>query len=209
MIFLQKLMFPYENKQSIQHQVEIKADVLNFENENSIEQRELAAEELISARILRNKSQEMEITCENDRKIIKAINRKVIQGCMETVEKAQKSVTYADEFGKMTQDQDLHKKLETTHNNSWVQREQKKAGINILEAIDIKKLNSTIHKKPDQKSPYNSVRFERQNVADKNADIALAVAEKAINNLNELIERQNIQVIDIGQGYQVQIPAFI
>ena len=122
---------------------------------------------------------------------------------METVEKAQKSVTYADEFGKMTQDQDLHKKLETTHNNSWVQREQKKAG------IDIKKLNSTIHKKPDQKSPYNSVRFERQNVADKNADIALAVAEKAINNLNELIERQNIQVIDIGQGYQVQIPAFI
>lgn len=123
---------------------------------------------------------------------------------METVEKAQKSVTYADEFGKMTQDQDLHKKLETTHNNSWVQREQKKAGINILEAIDIKKLNSTIHKKPDQKSPYNSVRFERQNVADKNADIALAVAEKAINNLNELIERQNIQVIGAYETFSVK-----
>lgn len=45
---------------------------------------------------------------------------------MEAVEHAQKSVIYADEEHKVINNDNLHAKLEKTHNNSFLQREQKK-----------------------------------------------------------------------------------
>lgn len=74
-------------QESVQEQQE-----LNFENENSIEQRELAHQDLIAAESLAESSEKSD-----DKHIKKSLNRKAKQSAIEATEHAQKSVIYADE----------------------------------------------------------------------------------------------------------------
>ena len=117
----------------------------------------------------------------------KALNRKAKQTAMEAVEHAQKSVIYADEEHKVINNDDLHAKLEKTHNNSFLQKEQKKTGINIVEKPDIDKVNSAVKKKRGEKSPYNAVRYTEQEIDDK-----------AVNNLDKKVEESKKETIKIG-----------
>lgn len=166
---------------------------LNFQNEKSIEQKELADLDLIAAEQLVVKSEESD-----DMQIKKACDRKAIQTAQEAVEKYQKSVVYADEkHEKITSDK-LHKSLENTHNTKFQQRETKKAGINILETKDIGMLNNGIMKKQGEKSPYNAIRFSKQNIIHENAKNAVAIAEKAKKNLEKKIEDQKREKIYVG-----------
>lgn len=128
----------------------------------------------------------------------KALNRKAKQTAMEAVEHAQKSVIYADEEHKVINNDDLHAKLEKTHNNSFLQKEQKKTGINIVEKSDIDKLNSAVKKKRGEKSPYNAVRYTEQEIDDKTVNDAIEVAEKAVNNLDQKVEESKKEKIKIG-----------
>lgn len=166
---------------------------LNFENEASIEQRELAHQDLTSAKVLAKASQSSD-----DKHIKKSLNRKAKQAAMESVEHAQKSVTYADEDHKKIQNEDVHSKLEKTHNNSFMQREQEAAGIQILTKEDINKLNSTIKKKNGEKSPYNAVRFTDQEISDQAVNDAIDVAEKAVTNLEQKVSDNKRTKIQMG-----------
>lgn len=166
---------------------------LNFENEDSAEQRSLAYEDLIAAKALSDKSMD-----EKDKYKKKALNRKAKQTAMEAVEHAQKSVIYADEEHKVINNDNLHAKLEKTHNNSFLQREQKKTGMNIVEKSDIDKLNSAVKKKRGEKSPYNAVRYTEQEFDDKTVNDAIEVAEKAVNNLDKKVEESKKETIKIG-----------
>lgn len=168
---------------------------LNFENEDTIEQRNLAHEDLKAAKALSNVSKSID---SNDKRTKKALNRKAKQTAMEATEHAQKSVIFADDKQKKIPNQNLHTKLEKTHNNSFMQREQEKAGINILEKQDVKKLNSAIKKKEGDKSPYNAVRFKEQDIDDKSVDAAIEVAEKAITNLEKMVQDNRKDIIQIG-----------
>lgn len=165
---------------------------LNFQNEDSIEQKELADQELIVAEKLVADSEESV-----DMQVKKACDRKAIQTAQEAVEKYQKSVVYADEKHEKITDNKLHGNLEKTHNTKFQQRETKKAGINILEAEDIDLLNNGIVKK-GEKSPYNAIRFSKQTVSHENAKNAVAVAKKAKKNLEKMIEDQKYEEIHIG-----------
>lgn len=166
---------------------------LNFQNEDSIEQKELADQDLIAAKHLLADSEKSD-----DIKIKKACDRKATQTAQEAVEKYQKSVIYADENHEKIVDDQMHKNLEKTHNTSFQQRETKKAGINILEKEDINMLNKGIKKKPEEKSPYNAIRFSKQDIPHENAKNAVAVAEKAKKNLEKKIEDQKHEKIYIG-----------
>ena len=79
-----------------------------------------------------------------------------------------------------------------------MQREQKKAGINILDEDDIKKLNSAIKKKNGQKSPYNAVRFNVQDIDDKSVQDSIEVADKAVKNLEREVKRSKETSIQLG-----------
>lgn len=183
---------------SVQSEIKEEKSELNFQNEDSIEQREIADQDLIAAKILLKKSENID-----DEKVKKACDKKATEDAMQAVEKYQKSVIYADENHEKITNDELHEKLEKTHNLSFQQRETKKAGINILEEEDIKVLNKRVEKKPGQKSPYNAIRFTRQNTQHQDAKNAVEVAEKAKNNLNKKMEEgKQIQVggltVDIG-----------
>lgn len=166
---------------------------LNFQNEDSIEQKELADQDLIVAEKLVNDSEEIV-----DIQVKKACDRKAIQTAQEAVEKYQKSVVYADEKHEKITNDKLHGNLEKTHNTKFQQRETKKAGINILEAEDIDLLNNGIVKKAGEKSPYNAIRFSKQTVSHENAKNAVAVAKKAKKNLEKMIEEQKYEEIRVG-----------
>lgn len=168
---------------------------LNFENEDSVEQRSLARQDLIAAKALSDVSKSMDAENKSTKK---ALNRKAKQTAMEAVEHAQKSVIYADEEHKVINNDDLHAKLEKTHNNSFLQREQKKTGLNIVEKSDIDKLNSAVKKKKGEKSPYNAVRYTKQEIDDKTVNDAIEVAEKAVNNLDKKVEESKKETIKIG-----------
>lgn len=168
---------------------------LNFENEDSAEQRSLARQDLIAAKALSDVSKSMDAENKSTKK---ALNRKAKQTAMEAVEHAQKSVIYADEEHKVINNDDLHTKLEKTHNNSFLQREQKKTGMHIVEKSDIEKLNSAVKKKRGEKSPYNAVRYTEQEIDDKTVNDAIAVAEKAVNNLDKKVEESKKETIKIG-----------
>ena len=77
--------------------------------------------------------------------------------------------------------------LAVTHNNSFLQKEQKKTGINIVEKSDIDKVNSAVKKKRGEKSPYNAVRYTEQEIDDK-----------AVNNLDKKVEESKKETIKIG-----------
>lgn len=166
---------------------------LNFENEASVEQRELAHQDLTSAKTLAKASK-----LSDDKHIKKSLNRKAKQTAMEAVEHAQKSVTYADEDHKKIKNDNLHSKLEKTHNNSFMQKEQEAAGIQILTREDINKLNSAVQKKNGEKSPYNAVRFTNQEISDQAVDDAIDVAEKAVTNLEKKVSNSINTKIQIG-----------
>lgn len=178
---------------SVRSEINEEKSELNFENEDSIEQREIADQDLMTAEILLENAEKSD-----DKKVKKACDKKATENAMEAVEKYQKSVIYADENHEKIKNDDLHQKLEETHNHSFQQRETERAGINILEENDIKVLNKGVKKKLGQKSPYNAVRFSRQNTTHKDAQNAVAVAEKAKNNLNKKIEEQKHEKIQIG-----------
>lgn len=128
----------------VQEAEENEKSKLNFENEDSAEQRSLAHQDLTAAKTLSNASKS---TDAEDKSTKKALNRKAKQTAMEAVEHAQKSVVYADEKHKVINNDELHAKLEKTHNNSFLQREQKRTGTNIVEKSDIDKLNSAVKKR--------------------------------------------------------------
>lgn len=179
----------------VQEAEENKKGKLNFENEDSAEQRSLARQDLIAAKALSDVSKSMD---SENKSTKKALNRKAKQTAMEAVEHAQKSVIYADEEHKVINNDDLHAKLEKTHNNSFLQKEQKKTGINIVEKSDIDKLNSAVKKKRGEKSPYNAVRYTEQEIDDKAVNDAIEVAEKAVNNLDKKVEESKKETIKIG-----------
>ncbi|BCJ96331.1 hypothetical protein acsn021_39000 [Anaerocolumna cellulosilytica] len=104
----------------------------------------------------------------------------------------------ADDKQKNIANAEIHSKLKKTHNNSFMQREQKKAGINILEKEDIDRLNSAVKKKNGEKSPYNAIRFTKQEIDDKSVDDSIEVAEKAINNLDKKVQESKSTEIQIG-----------
>ncbi len=168
---------------------------LNFENEDSIEQYKLACEDLTAAKSMSFVSKSMD---KKNKRIKKALNRKAKQVAMEATEHAQKAVVYADEDCKKITDSELHEKLTKTHNNKFLQREQEKVGINIVETEDIVKLNSAVKKKKGEHSPYNAVRFSEQEIDDKAVDDAIEVAEKAIDNLEKKREENKREEIQIG-----------
>lgn len=168
---------------------------LNFENEDSAEQRSLARQDLIAAKALSDVSKLMDAENKSTKK---ALNRKAKQTAMEAVEHAQKSVIYADEKHKVINNDDFHAKLEKTHNNSYLQREQKKTGVNIVERSDIDKLNSAVKMKRGEESPYNAVRYTEQEIDDKTVNDAIEVAEKAVNNLDKKVEESKKETIKIG-----------
>lgn len=180
----------------VQEADESEKSELNFENEDSVEQRNLAHQDLTAAKVLSSASKS---TDKDDKSTKKALNRKAKQTTLEAVEHAQKSVTYADEKHTKINDK-LHERLEKTHNNSFMQREQKKAGINIAEDDDIKKLSSAIKKKKGEKSPYNAVRFTEQEIDDKSVDDGISIAEKIISNLEKKVEESKKEVIQIGDS---------
>lgn len=179
----------------VQDAEENKKGKLNFENEDSAEQHSLAHQDLIAAKALSDVSKSMDTENKSTKK---ALNRKAKQTAMEAVEHAQKSVIYADEEHKVINNDDLHAKLEKTHNNSFLQKEQKKTGINIVEKSDIDKLNSAVKKKRGEKSPYNAVRYTEQEIDDKTVNDAIEVAEKAVNNLDQKVEESKKETIKIG-----------
>ncbi len=179
----------------VQEAEENKKGKLNFENEDSAEQRSLARQDLIAAKALSDVSKSMD---SENKSTKKALNRKAKQTAMEAVEHAQKSVIYADEEHKVINNDDLHAKLEKTHNNSFLQKEQKKTGINIVEKSDIDKVNSAVKKKRGEKSPYNAVRYTEQEIDDKAVNDAIEVAEKAVNNLDKKVEESKKETIKIG-----------
>ena len=170
-------------------------DKLNFENKDSAENRELAHQDLKAAKTLAAASK---ATANEDISTKKALNRKAKQSAMEATEHAQKAITYADEKHKKISNPKTHSQLETTHNNTFMQREQKKAGINILDEDDIKKLNSAIKKKNGQKSPYNAVRFNVQDIDDKSVQDSIEVADKAVKNLEREVKRSKETSIQLG-----------
>lgn len=187
----------------VQEAEENEKSKLNFENEDSVEQRNLAHQDLTVAKTLSNVSK---ATDAKDKSTKKALNRKAKQTAMETVEHAQKSVVYADEKHKVISNDELHAKLEKTHNNSFLQKEQEKTGTNIVEKSDIEKLNSAVKKKKGEKSPYNAVRFTEQEIDDKSVSVAIEVAEKAVNNLEKKVEESKQEKIEIGnQGYYIDL----
>lgn len=176
-----------------QEEVKEEKSDLNFQNEDSVEQREIADQDLMAAKILLDNAEKSD-----DERVKKACDKKATENAMEAVEKYQKSVIYADENHEKINNDTLHKKLEKTHNHSFQQRETEKAGISILESEDIKALSEGVRKKQGEKSPYNAIRFSRQNTAHQNAKKAVEVAEKAKNNLESMIEEQKKEKIQMG-----------
>ena len=174
---------------------EIEVSELNFENEDSIEQYKLACEDLTVAKSMSFVSKSMD---KENKGTKKALNRKAKQVAMEATEHAQKAVVYADEDCKKITNSGLHDKLTKTHNNEFLQREQEKVGINIVEKEDIIKLNSAVKKRKGEYSPYNAVRFSEQEIDDKAVDDAIEVAEKAIDNLEKKREENKREEIQIG-----------
>ena len=166
---------------------------LNFQNDDSIEQKELADQDLIVAEQLLTDAEE-----NDDIQIKKACDRKAIQTAQEAVEKYHKAVIHADEKHEKISNDELHERLEKTHNTKFQQRETKKAGINILEEKDIDMLNNGIVKKAEEKSPYNAIRFSKQEVTHENAKNAVAIAKKAKKNIEKKIEDQKSEKIYIG-----------
>lgn len=166
---------------------------LNYENEKSVEHRELAHQDLKAAKALAEGAKS-----NNDKGTKKALNRKAKQVAMETVEHAQKSVIYADENHQRIPNKDIYLKLEKTHNNSFLQKEQECAGINILEKEDIIELNSAIKKRNGEKSPYNAIRFTEQQIPDQAVDVAINVAKKAVSNLDKKVDENKGTRINIG-----------
>lgn len=169
------------------------ASELNFQNEDAIEQKELADQDLIVAKHLLDNSERSD-----DIRITKACDRKAVQMAQEAVEKYQKSVIYADDEHKKITNENLRKKLEKTHNTKFLQRETRKVGIHILKGKDIDTLNKPVEKKPGEKSPYNAIRFSRQNIRHENAKNAVAIAEKAKKKLERMIEDQKRKKIRVG-----------
>lgn len=157
---------------------------LNFENSDSIKHQNLAHEDLISAKVLANASKK-DLFC-SDRKVKKALCRKVKQVAMETVEHAQKAVVCADEKNKKIKDKQKHKILETTHNNFSLQRGLEQAGVSLISKQDVLELNSGVR---GRNSPYNAVRYYNQNISDKCVDNAIRVAEKAVAAMDDMVEK--------------------
>lgn len=168
---------------------------LNFENEESQEQRELAHQDLKAAKVLSEASKNASSDEIHQKK---ALNRKAKQIAMEATEHAQKAITFADDQQQMITNSGLHEQLRKSHNNSFMQREHEKVGINILEKDDIDKLNAAVKKKNGEKSPYNAVRFTSQEIDDRSVDNAIEVAEKAIENLDKKVEESKKKINEIG-----------
>lgn len=192
MSYLNKLIIPGIVKQ-VEDQSE--KNELNFENKDSIEHRELAYQDLESEKSLAKVSKE---TNKEQRRTKKALNRKVKQIAMEATEHAQKAVIFADDKNIKISNMDTRGKLKKTHNNNFMQREQEKAGINILQNEDIKKLNSAVRKKNGEKSPYNAIRFSDQEIDDKSVGEAIEIAQKAVDNLEVLVEESKKLKIKFG-----------
>ena len=124
----------------------------------------------------------------------KALNRKAKQVAMEATEHAQKAVVYADEDCKKITNSGLHDKLTKTHNNEFLQREQEKVGINIVEKEDIIKLNSAVKKRKGEYSPYNAVRFSEQEIDEIN--ILNAVKKCMTLAVEKLSIKPDITLVD-------------
>lgn len=179
----------------VQYETQKEETNLNFENEASAEHRELAHQDLTAAKVLFKASK---ANATSDRRMKKALNRKAKQTAMESTEHSQKAIIFADDRHQNIKNPELHAKLEKTHNNSFMQREQEKAGINIVDKNDIQKLNSSIQRKNGEKSPYNGVRFYNQELDDDSVQEAIEVAEKAVNNLEEKVNQDKVQTVHIG-----------
>ena len=173
-----------------------KVNNLNFKNEDSVTQRKLAYEDLISAKTIAEASK-------NNDENKKALNRKAKQIAMEAVEHANKSVIYADDKNENFSS-NLHSKLEKTHNNKYLQREMAKQGINIIDSNDVDILNESIKNIIGKNSPYNSIRYNCQDISDISVSRSISVAEKSIRNLNRMIEENNKTIIEI-DGLKVMV----
>lgn len=107
----------------IQKEQREKAD-LNFDNEASREQRELAAEDLKSAKELFALSKAAKF--QRDKSTVKGFKRKAVQSVMESTEHSFKAVNCADEDKKVISHNDLEqrKRLDKSHNLIFLQRMQ-------------------------------------------------------------------------------------
>ena len=172
---------------------------LNFENEESVLQKENADDDLRAA-------QALYLVAENDKydeKAKKAFDKKSVQNSFEATEKYQKVVLYADEQHKYIQDDELHNKLEHTHNVEYLQREMEKAQLNILDEEDVEVFSDIIT--GEKGRPYNNIRYSKQNIRHENAAKALKIAEKAKNRCEEIIAEQKIERVE-SDMYEIIIP---
>lgn len=168
---------------------------LNFENEDSKVHREMAKEDLQVAKELQKASQRYAYP--QDRKVKRAINRKAVQISQEAVEHAQKSILAAGEDF-LFENKNTRKKLENTHNNSFLQRELEKKGLSIIDSSDVSMVCNLVNKQ-DQKSPYNAVRYIPQNISDESVEAVIGVVQKAVDNLDEMVRKSNRIEIRIGE----------
>lgn len=173
---------------------------INYENEKAKELKELADEDVKAAEVLLECAEKTE-----DEKSKKSIAKKSIQTSMEAIEKYQKVPIYADEKGSKIKKDKKRQELEKTHNNSFLQLETQRANLNVLDKKDIDELNSCVNKKKGEKSLYNAVRYQRQNVGTKEAKIALSKAKKAKNNTEKRIKDSKTEIIT-ANGVNVRIP---
>lgn len=195
-MFLKGMIFV--NTYVINHEIQSESR-LNFDNEESVKEQILAEEDLNTAKVLREDVKKYE-------EYKKAITRNAVKNAMESTEHSLKAVSYADEKKDiiLPGDAETREKYDTTHNLKFLQREQKKAGIEIISKNDVKKITRAV-KNRGTHSPYNDVRYIPQNATEEAVQDAIEVAEKAFNNMKELKEKQSMETMEFDE-VSVTIP---
>lgn len=178
---------------------------LNFNNEKSVEEQELAEQDLKSAKALAELSRDFNY--QSDEKAIKGFRRKAVQCAMESTEHSFQAINSADEKKEVISSNDSQKrqKLESTHNLSFLQREQAEAGISIISEQDAQLMTNIVNKRENDRSSYNAVRFKNQSLTDESVDKAIEIADKAYNSVKEMAEEQQGKIIKLPNGYIVRV----
>ena len=124
----------------------------------------------------------------------------------ESTEHSLKAVSCADERKDiiLSGDTETREKYDTTHNLNFLQREQKKAKIEIISKDDVKKITRAVKSRRTH-SPYNDVRYIQQSTSEEAVQDAIEVAEKAFGNMKELKEKQSTETIEF-DGVSVTFP---
>lgn len=190
----------FMNTYVIKEQSEIQSESrLNFENEESINHQNLAEEDLNTAKVLFEDMKKYE-------KYKKGIARNAVKTTFESTEHSLKAVSCADERKDiiLSGDTETREKYDTTHNLNFLQREQKKAKIEIISKDDVKKITRAVKSRRTH-SPYNDVRYIQQSTSEEAVQDAIEVAEKAFGNMKELKEKQSTETIEF-DGVSVTFP---